>query len=137
MMSDEGTKGHGVLDVQNGTGEDAVLLLHDLTTDETVRRVYVQALHSVRIERIPMGTYELAFAEGLDWDSGRGVFRCGDPDYAQFDRDFAFTEKSDPDGIQYKTIAVTLQPVVGGTVRTKKISRQEFLKAFHPAVLPR
>jgi hypothetical protein len=137
MMPDESPKGHGVLEVQNGTGEDAVLLLHDPTTDETVRGVYVQAMHSVRMEGIPMGTYELAFAEGLDWDSGRATFRCGDVDYAQFDRDFEFTEKKDPEGIRYKAISVTLQPVAGGTVRTKKMSRQEFLKSFHPAVLPR
>jgi hypothetical protein len=30
--------------------------------------------------------------------------------------------------IQYKDISVTLHPVMGGNVRTKDISRSEFLK---------
>jgi len=134
MAPEESAKGHGVLEVQNGTGEDAVLLLHDPAATETVRGVYVQAMHSARMEGIPLGTYELAFAEGLDWDGGRAAFRCGDRDYAQFERDFEFTEKKDPDGIRYKAIAVTLHPVIGGNVRTKKISRQEFLKGFQGSV---
>ena len=84
-----------------------------------------------------MGTYELAYTHGLDWVSD-DIFRCGDPDYAQFERHFVFTEKRDQDGVQYKTITVTLHPVVGGNIRTKRISRQEFLKNHRrTASLPR
>jgi hypothetical protein len=72
---------------------------------------------------------------GLDWDGGESTFRC-DPDYAQFERDFAFTEETDQQGVQYHAITVTLHPVVGGNIRTKKISRQEFLKGNHRTSAP-
>jgi hypothetical protein len=64
----------------------------------------------VRIERILLGTYELEFAEGLDWDSGRAVFRCGDPEYDQFDPDFEFMEKRDPDGLQHDFCEMNASP---------------------------
>jgi hypothetical protein len=131
MIPDIGTNGRGVLEVQNGTREDAVLALYDFAADEMVREVYVQAMHTVRMKGIPKGTYELAYTTGLDWDNDGAIFRCGDPDYAQFERNLAFTEERDQEGVQYHSITVTLHPVVGGNVRTKKISRQEFLKANH------
>lgn len=127
IMPDVGTNGYGVLEAQNGSTEDAVLTLYDSAADETIREVYVAAKHSVRMEGIPEGTYELAYTHGLDWD-GDDKFRCGDQDYAQFERQLAFTEERDQEGVRYKTITVTLHPVVEGNVRTKKISRQEFLR---------
>jgi hypothetical protein len=133
IRPDSGTTGYGVLEVQNGTNEDAVLSLYDSAADQTVREFYVQARHSFRMKGIPRGTYELVYTQGFGWDGAGDIFRCGDPDYAQFERKFAFTEERDQEGVQYKTITVTLHPVVGGNVRTKRISRQEFLKANHPA----
>jgi hypothetical protein len=126
-----------MLEVQNGTNEDAVISLYDSAADETVCDVYRQARHSVRMKGILKGTYELAYTAGLDWDRGGTTFRC-DPDYAQFERDFAFTEERDQEGVQYHAITVTLHPVVGGNIRTKKISREEFLRNDHrTASLPR
>jgi hypothetical protein len=124
---DVGTVGYGVLEVQNGTSEDAVLSLYDSANDEKAREVYVEARHSVRMKGIPKGAYQLAYSHGLDWISD-DIFRCGDPDYAQFEREFTFTEERDQESVHYKTITVTLHPAVGGNVRTKRISRQEFLK---------
>ena len=65
-----------MFDVQNGTGEDAVLSLYDPAADETIRDVYVQARRSVRMKEIPEGTYQLAYTAGLDWDGGEAIFRC-------------------------------------------------------------
>jgi phage FluMu protein Com len=131
IMPDVGTTGYGVLEVQNGTAEDAAVSLYDSATDEMVREVYIQARHSVRVKGIPKGTYELAYTKGLDWDNGGAIFRCGDPDYAQFARTFAFTEERDQERIRYRAITVTLHAVVGGNVRTRRISRQEFLRRNH------
>jgi phage FluMu protein Com len=136
IMPDVGSNGYGELEVQNGTSEDAVLSLYDSAADETVRDVYVQARHSVRMKGIPKGTYQLAYTAGLDWDDGDAIFRC-DPEYAQFERDFGFTEERNEEGVQYQTITVTLHPVIGGNIRTKRISREEFLKGHHRASLTR
>jgi hypothetical protein len=132
ILPDVGTAGYGVLEVQNGTSEDAVLSLYDSSTDETARDVYVQARHSVRMNGIPEGNYRLAYTAGLDWD-GRDAFRC-DPDYAQFERDFVYTEEKNHENVQYHSITVTLQPVIGGNVRTRRISKEEFLKVRHRPV---
>jgi hypothetical protein len=136
IRPDSAANGYGVLEVQNGTSEDAVLSLYNSAADATVREVYVQAKHSVRMKGIPEGTYHLRYAAGLDWDGGE-EFLC-DSDYAEFERDFSFTEERNQEGIQYHAITVTLHPVVGGNIRTKRISRQEFLKGNHrTAVLPK
>jgi len=129
IMPDPPTTGYGELEVQNGTGEDAVLSLYNPAADETIREVYVQAKHSVLMKGIPEGTYQLAYMAGLDWDDGEAAFRC-DPDYAEFERSFLFTEETNQEGVQYHTITVTLHRVVGGNIRTKRISREEFLRAI-------
>ena len=126
IMPDPSTKGYGELEVQNGTSDDAVLLLYNPAADEKVLEVYVQGKHSVRVKGIPEGTYRLKYVTGLVWDGGED-FLC-DPNYAEFERDFSFTENRKQDGIQYHAITVTLHPVAGGNIRTKKISREEFLK---------
>jgi hypothetical protein len=136
IMPDVGTNGYGELEVQNGTSEDAVLSLYDSASDETVRNIYVQARHSVRMKGIPGGTYQLAYTAGRDWDGREAIFRC-EPHYAQFEQDFAFTEERNQEGIQYHSITVTLHPVIGGNVRTKRTSREEFLKGHRRASLTR
>jgi hypothetical protein len=89
---DIGTDGYGVLEVQNGTSEDAVLSLDDLAANEIIREVYVQAKHTVRLKGIPEGTYQLDYEAGLDWDSRESIFHCGDH-YARFERNLAYTEE--------------------------------------------
>jgi hypothetical protein len=79
------------------------------------QRIYVRAKHSVRMKGIPEGTYQLAYMAGLDWDDGEAIFRC-DPDYAEFERNFVFTEENNQEGVQYHAITVTLHPVVGGNM---------------------
>ena len=134
IVPDVGTTGYGVLDVQNGTSDDAVLSLSNVADDAAVREVYVQAGQSVRLKGIPRGTYELAYSHGLDW-VGDDTFRCGQG-YAQFERQFAFTEERNQEGVKYKEITVTLHQVVGGNVQTKRISRQEFVKNHRRTLYP-
>jgi phage FluMu protein Com len=126
IIPDVGATGHGVLDVQNGTGDDAVIFLTDSASEETIREVYVEAGHSIQVKGIPKGTYELSYTHGIDW-AGDDIFHCGQ-DYARFERDLPFKEESDQEGTHYNSITVTLHSVVGGNIHTKRISRQEFLK---------
>jgi hypothetical protein len=137
ITQDPPTTGYGELEVQNGTSDDAVISLYDLAGDETIREVYVKANHAVQMKEIPVGTYRLAYMAGLDWDEGDATFRC-DPDYAEFERNFVFTEETNQQGVQYHAVTVTLHRVVGGNVRTKRISRKEFLRGNHrTAILPK
>jgi hypothetical protein len=128
--------GHGELKVDNGTTEDAVVRLSDVTTDGTVCWFFVQAHSYAHMKHIPQGTFTLAFTTGLNWNESEDVFTWH-PSYDQFDRVFEFNEQRDSERVQYKTISVTLNPVLFGNVRTKTITRDEFLKGHRHVALQR
>jgi len=121
IAPDVGTDGRGELNVNNGTAEDAEIILYNVERDEQTRDVNVKAHNLFQITGIPVGTYELKYALG--------------PTCYQFERSFDYieerTEEADRIRVNYKEISVTLHPVVGGNVRTRQISRSDFLKG-HP-----
>jgi hypothetical protein len=122
IAPDVGIDGRGELKVNNGTAEDAEIILYNVQTDEQTRDVNVKAHNLLQITGIPVGTYELKYA------LGRTCY--------QFERSFDYieqrSEEADRVRVNYKQISVTLHPVVGGNVRTKQISRSDFLKG-HPS----
>jgi hypothetical protein len=122
--------GHGKLTVQNGTSEDAVVRLYDNATGETVCWFFVDAKNSAKETQIPQGIYRLAYTTGLDWIESEDTFHW-QPSYNKFERILEYNEQRDDEGVQYHDISVTLQPVLGGNVHTKHISREEFLKGHH------
>jgi hypothetical protein len=128
--------GHGELKADNGTTEDAVVRLSDVATDETVCWFFVQAHSSAHMKHIPQGTFTLAFTTGLNWKESEDVFTWH-PSYDQFDRVFEFNEQRDSERVHYKTVSVTLNPVLFGNVRTKTITREEFLKGHRHVALQR
>jgi len=121
------TRGHGKLTVENGTTEDAVVRLFDATTDRTVRWFFVKAHSSAHLSRIPQGSYTLTYTTGLNWVESDDAFSW-QPTYNEFERTLDFTEQRDSEGIQYHTISVSLNSVLFGSVRTRTITREEFLK---------
>jgi len=127
ITADFGTNGHGTLEVHNGTSVDAVVRLYDAATCETIRWFSVQPNGSAKMTQIPEGTYSLAYTTGLDWIDSQDAFRWH-PSYSQFERTLQYTERRDSEGVEYHDISITLHPVVGGNVRTRPISRDEFLK---------
>jgi hypothetical protein len=129
-----GTAGHGKLTVQNGTGEDAVMRLSDVTTDQTVRWFFVKAHSSAHVPRIPQGEYRLMYTTGLNWVKSDDVFTW-QPSYNEFERTLDYSEQRDSEGIQYHTISVTLNSVLFGNVRTRKITREEFLRGHRHVAL--
>jgi len=118
IAPDVGIDGRGELNVDNGTAEDAEVILYNIEKDEQTRDINVKARGHFQITGIPVGTYELKYALGLS---------C-----YQFEHSLNYTEERTEEGdrvrVNYKEISVTLHPVVGGTTRTKQISRSEFLK---------
>lgn len=129
---DVGTDGNGKLAVENGTNEDAVVRLSQLATAQTLRWFFVQAHRSAHVARIPDGSYRLAFTTGLNWVESEDTFSWH-PSYAEFERTFEYREQRDSERVQYKSISVTLHPVPYGNVRTKPITRDEFLRAARGA----
>ena len=136
IAPDFGTDGHGVLTVENGTNDDAVVRLYDAATYQTVRWFSVQAGRSARMTAISEGTYILAYTTGLNWVDAEDAFSWH-PSYSKFERILQYQEQSDSGDIQYHDISVTLHPVIGGNVRAQRISREEFLKGHQHTPLQR
>ena len=110
--------------MSNGTTDDAEIILYNVERDEQTRDQNVKAYNSLHVTGIPVGVYELKYAIGSS--------------FYEFERSFGYTEEPTEDAdrvrVNYKEISVTLHPVVGGNVRTIKISRDKFLKG-HRAML--
>lgn len=131
---DVGINGHGTLTVRNGTSDDAVVRLSDMG-DHTVRWFFVKAHSSARTTHIPEGTYRLTFTTGLNWVAAQDGFSWH-PSYREFERTFEYTEQHDSEGVQYDSISVTLNPVLFGNIRTRAITREEFLRGHRHLALP-
>jgi len=130
------TSGHGELTVKNGTSEDAMVRLSDAGTDQIVRCFFVRAHTSAHMAQIPQGTDRLTFTSGLNWVESESAFSWH-PLYSEFERAFAYSEEHDSEGVQYRSISVTLHPVLFGNVKTKAISREQFLKGHRRITLQR
>jgi hypothetical protein len=85
---------------------------------------------------VPAGDYSLAYTMGLDWLESEDAFRW-QPSYGEYERTFHYAETRDSEGLQYKEISVTLQPVHGGNVRTRAISRENFMRGHRHIALQR
>jgi hypothetical protein len=136
IESDECAGGHGVLTVQNGTSEDAVVRLYDLHDERTICWFFVGQNDSASTGHIPEGDYGLTYTMGLDWIESEDAFRW-QPSYGEYERAFRYTEQRNSEGLQYKEISVTLQPVHGGNVKTRSISRADFLRGHRHIALQR
>jgi hypothetical protein len=134
IEEDNGTGGHGKLTVENGTTEDAVVRVSDATTDQTVRWFFVKAHNSAHLSRIPQGSYRLTYTTGLNWVESDDGFSW-QPTYNEFERTLEYAEQRDSEGVRYHTISVSLNSVLFGNVRTRTITREEFLKGHRHVAL--
>lgn len=130
--------GRGEISIQNGGSTDAVAKLVDPSTGRLIAICSVQTGRSFSLTRIPEGTYTLVFATGWDWNNAKGKFNRADT-FKAFLEPFRFTVQRRYTGTEtrggnvYDTYAdysntyrVTLNPVVGGTAKTRSISADEF-----------
>jgi len=112
-------QGYGELQIKNGTNLDAVAKL--IRAGASVLTVYIKANSTYTMLDISDGTYWLAFAQGLDWDSTTQKFRRN-TQFSVFEDTFDFATTYD----KYQTFEVTLNPVIGGTAKTSDIDPQQF-----------
>jgi hypothetical protein len=134
VQQDVRTDGHGEFNVDNGTDDDAVVSLVDYSSNQSVRCFFVQAHTSAHVQRISQGNYTLAFTTGLDWNAAEFSFGWH-PSYSEFEHTFEFKERRDSEGVNYKSISITLHAVPTGSVRTRPITRQEFLRGQGDSVV--
>jgi hypothetical protein len=118
------TGGRSELTIENGGSHDAVVTLSK--GRKPVISVYVRKDKTYTVKSVPDGSYTVFFTGGAGWD---GTARA-------FGRDCAFSRYEDPlkfrttrddfGGIYWQNWTITLQPVVGGTARTKDVNPDDF-----------
>jgi hypothetical protein len=114
------TGGHGVLSIDNGTANDAVVAVIS-NSRSVIRRFYVRA-HSVATARsIPIGTYRLRFAFGNDFSLATHRF-CSLLGAQEFDHRFVFDEAPEPGAVEYTIERITLHRVANGNAPAHRIS---------------
>ena len=127
----EPMEGKSTLLVRNGTGYDAFVRLVDSLTGAVAKSAYVQAGDVYRLFGIEPGSYRLTFATGFDWVSTCMDF-IRDASYSEFEEPlvFRFSTSEDEESIStYVTNGeVTLNPVVGGNARIRRIDRESFYR---------
>lgn len=106
--------GLGTLNVRNGTGRDAVVVMFQ--GDRQRRAIYIWADSAAAIPKVAAGSYTARFTSGAWWN---GEEFLKDTTYLEFQRPLVFEETRENDGIAYSDFDLTLQPVVGGNARTR------------------
>jgi hypothetical protein len=121
------TSGRGTLQINNGTGYDAAITLLDVDADEVRRFVYIRAHETTTVAAISPCQGRLFFALGRNWDAAIEEF-LENVNYSVFEELLQFTESRTENGVEWATYSVTLHPVPQGKARTRRLSREEFLK---------
>lgn len=123
--------GDGKLKITNGCSSHSVVKLVDIASDKAVYAGFVRANSVLNITRIPDGTYRLLFAAGHGWDDIDGRFKQSEGS-SEFREPLVFTTtpitRDGHSGIQFKTMSITLNTVVGGTAKADSISTGDFEK---------
>jgi len=108
--------GRGILNVDNGTKWDGVMVLSRLGVER--RAFYIQAGSRATMSHLGANAYEAKFMLGTWW-TGAGF--DSDQHFLKFDKPLVFVETEDVDKITTSDISVSLHPVRGGTAKSSRI----------------
>lgn len=119
--------GLGILEIDNGTSQDAVAALFGVSVGEDVaeRAIYIRAGDKATMQHVRAGTYDLRFCHGQDWDEELKSFTFS-LSFSEFASPMEFTETEKPDRVLFDKHRVTLHRVVNGNARTRAISSRKF-----------
>jgi hypothetical protein len=114
--------GNGALVIDNGGTQDAVV---SLVKKKPIFSVYLRKGAKRTVSQIPDGTYRLYFTSGSAWDTTARAFsrNCS---FVRFDDTITFRTVRAATYTSLPRWRITLQPVVGGTARTRDIDPKDF-----------
>ncbi len=120
------TGGLGSLTVDNGTEYDAIVKL--VRDSRTQRSMYVRSKEKATMSNVSTGYYRIFFSTGKDLDPTTGQFQVDDS-YSEFEQSLVFLETPKATSLEYSTYQITLQPVVGGNAKTRRLDKSAFINA--------
>jgi hypothetical protein len=112
LIPEQATSGRGRLTAENGTNSDAQLVLIDNWSGNKVRKVSIRSHAAALLDLLSEGTYRVYF----ETEDG----------YFEFGKELKFTETPTEDSIEYVEHTITLNPVIGGNVTARRMSKEEF-----------
>lgn len=128
-------KSKGSITVENGTNQDAVIIIYEGSTKKIIRNVYIRANGQYIIQNIPEGILRMKSMYGEKWASdlsnGNNKPKGGFTENITF-ADMASHEKFDmnwtvcTDGIEYPIYTITLHRIKDGNLQTKNIKASDF-----------
>jgi hypothetical protein len=115
--------GNGALVIDNGGKQDAVVSL--VRKKKPIFSVYLRKGAKRTVSHIPDGTYRVYFTSGSRWDTTARAFsrNCS---FVRFDDTIKFRTVRTATYISLPRWRITLQPVFGGTARTRDIDPKDF-----------
>jgi hypothetical protein len=117
--------GRGRITVNNGSASDALAVLQDAFSRRPRRAIYIRTGETGIVTSIPPGRYQLLFQFGEVWLHSRRF--CHVDRTAQFDDVFAFDERTEDDGVTYRSFRVTLHAVPNGEATTSALPNEPLL----------
>lgn len=124
-------QGLGELTIKNGTDDDAFIKLVSTEIDKKVVDVYISSKNQYTIKNISDGAYKVLFSIGKDWDVVNGKF-LEDATQSEFEKTLNYLTKDERSfnsiNTKYTVFELTLNPVVGGTAKTRSVQETEFAK---------
>jgi hypothetical protein len=128
VLAPRGTRGRGVLRIQNGSDLDSAVKLVSVDVPRKVFWiVYIRAHEEKAVDGIAVGTYLLRFALGRDWDTEARKFLQNTWFY-QAGKQLVFTEAepTEDHAGEYTELHVTLNEVLGGNLPRVGITEAQF-----------
>ena len=130
LKTPEKTMGLGIIAVNNGTPQDAIVkVVPESTPKQSARFVYISAGKQVDISKLDQGNYAVWFCQGgglaPNWCGDRQQFR----DYhrcARFEQPLDFREEKRGNTQFWDQYTLTLHKVPGGNAPTEDVSRASF-----------
>lgn len=128
ILKDKSPSGLGLLTIDNGSDHDAAVKLVKSGEKKAYRYYYVRRGEKFTIPRIAPGIYEVYVRSGVHWVKKKRKFEFYESISTCEGEDayFEFNEVEEEGGVRYSRWTLTLHPVVGGTVRQRPISEDEF-----------
>ncbi|MEV8634555.1 hypothetical protein AB0395_23140 [Streptosporangium sp. NPDC051023] len=122
-IKSESLPGRASLELKNGNNQDAVVVL--MRGGKKAITVYVRKKSSFKIKGVRDGKYKIFYTLGVDWDSKARAFSrsCA---FQQFGKSVRFKTIHTRTEIRWSNWTLTLNPVVGGNVRPKRIKPGDF-----------
>jgi hypothetical protein len=124
--------GRGQLTVENGSLDDAVVHLVNLSTEETIRTFYVKTDNTFTERQIEPGLYGVFFTTGIGWNVALKTFSLN-ASYSHFGKNLEYTERIDQDRgkVEKITYKISLQPVQDGNAEIESLDKDSFDKMMN------